>query len=399
MGSFGVEAARLSRTPRLLVAANLPMLAAFLLPYAEHFRERGWQVDALANGATRDEQAVSAFDHVYDISWTRSPKDVGGLMRAARDVRRLVRQEGYDIVHVHGPIPAFVTRWALRHVRKGTGTSVVYTVHGFHFHRGGPFLRNAIYGALERIAAPWTDEIVVINREDLAAALRFRAPGPEHVTLMPGIGVDTSRYAPTVVSDAVVATVRKELDLGPEQVAFVMIAELNPGKRHFDAIEALARCGRDNAVLLCAGRGPLRDAIEARARALGVGPRVHLLGYRNDIPALLRASDALVLPSEREGLPRSVMEALCLERPVIATRIRGVTELVSDDTGVLCEVGDVAALSEAMRLVVDRPELRTAMGLRGRQAMAPFDLNHVIGLHDRLYEKVLGKRGAPVLVA
>ena len=385
----------MTRTPRLLIAANLPMLAAFLLPYAEHFRERGWRVDALANGATRDEQAVSTFDRVHDISWTRSPKDVGGLMRAAWDVRRLVQREEYDIVHVHGPIPAFVTRWALRHSRKATGTKVVYTVHGFHFHRGGPFFRNAAYGTLERTAAPWTDEIVVINHEDLAAALRFRVPGPEHVTLMPGIGVDTSRYAPSAISDDVVAVVRKELDLGPEQVALLMIAELNPGKRHLDAIEALARCGRGNAVLLCAGRGPLHDAIEARARALGVGPRVRLLGYRNDIPALLRASDALVLPSEREGLPRSVMEALCLERPVIATRIRGVTELVTNETGILCEVGDLDALGEAMRFLADYPRERAEMGRRGRVAMADFDLRRVIHLHDELYERVLGDRAHP----
>ena len=381
--------------PRLLIAANLPMLEAFLLPYARHYRARGWRVDAVANGVTRSEPSLAAFDRVHDIAWTRSPKDFGQLLRSARALRRLLRRERYDIVHVHNPIPAFVTRWALRDVRRQTRTSVIYTAHGFHFYQGGRTLSNLAFGALERLASRWTDELVVINREDLAVARGFQRPGMDHVVYMPGIGVDTERYAPDSVPDEVAADLRKELGLAPDTVVLLMVAELNAGKRHRDAVEAVARCGRDNIVLLCAGRGPEREAIEAQARELGVASRIRLLGYRNDIATLLRASDGLVLPSEREGLPRSVMEALCLERPVIATRIRGVTELVSNENGILCEVGDLDALGEAMRFLADHPRERAEMGRRGRAAMADFDLRTVIHLHDELYERVLGERAHP----
>ena len=410
----------MSRAPRLLIAANLPMVEAFLLPYAQHYRALGWRVDLAANGATRSGPCREAFDATHDVAWTRSPRDLGSVLRAARTLRELVAGEGYDIVHVHNPIPALVTRWALRRLRRERGTRVVYTVHGFHFFRGGPPLRNALYRALERAAGRWTDALVVINREDLAAARRFPRPGAARVVYMPGIGIDTRRYAPERVPEAAVAAARAELTraeltragltgggraggAGAGDVAAVedpagtepttvllMVAELNPGKRHRDAVAALARCGRPDIVLACAGRGPLEGAVAEQARALGVGAQVALLGYRDDVPALLRACDALVLPSEREGLPRSIMEAMSLERPVIATRIRGVSELVSDETGVLCPVGDVAALSAAMRAMADDPARRAAMGRRARQAIAPFDLARVMALHDALYAELLG---------
>lgn len=130
------------------------------------------------------------------------------------------------------------------------------------------------------------------------------------------------------------------------------------------------------------------------AQALGVGDRVKLLGYRRDIPALLRASIGLLLPSEREGLPRCIMEASCLERPVIATRIRGVSELVNERTGILTEVGDIAAMAAALRSWVDDPATAEEMGRAGRLAMQAFDLRTVIGLHDALYEELLGELAA-----
>jgi len=369
------------------------MVEAFLLPYAEHYRGRGWRVDVVANGATGSAPCLRAFDAVHEIAWTRSPRDVAGLAAAARTLRRLVAAEGYDIVHVHNPIPGLVTRWALRRLRGAGGTRVVYTAHGFHFIRGGAPLRNVLYRTLERTAGRWTDALVVINREDLAAARRFPRPGAGRVVLMPGIGVETARYAPGSVSDAAAAAARAELGAGEGTTLLLLVAELNPGKRHRDAVAALAACGRNDVVLACAGRGPLREAIAEQARALGVAERVRLLGVRDDVPALLRACDALVLPSEREGLPRSILEAMSMGRPVIATRIRGVTELVSDlpgaETGVLCEVGDVTCLSAAMRAVADDPARRRAMGARAREAAGAFDLARVISLHDALYDELL----------
>jgi glycosyltransferase involved in cell wall biosynthesis len=378
-----------TRPPRLLVPAGVPStLKAFLLPYAEHYRARGWRVDAAANGARDDPRLAAAFDDVHDVPWTRRPYEPVNLTIAARRLRALVEAQRYDLVHVHDPVAAFVARFALRRVRARSGTKVVYTAHGFHFFNGNAPWRNAIYRTLEAVAARWTDHLIVINEEDHRAALRLPVAGD--VTYMPGIGIDTARYDPSRIDDEAMRRVRRELGLSDDQQVLLMVAELNPGKRHRDAIAALAHSARDDVVLACAGVGPLEGELRLEAKRRGVSDRVVLLGFRNDIETLLRASFAMILPSEREGLPRCLMEASCMERPVIATRIRGVTELVEDGvTGRLVEVGDVDGLASAIRELAGAPETAEAMGRRGRSAMRRFDLAHVLRLHDAVYADLL----------
>ena len=386
----------MSGAPRLLIVASVPdTLNAFLLPYAAHYRARGWRVDAAARDAPAAASVVAAFDAVHHVPWSRSPLDRANLTGAVRVLQALVEREDYDLVHVHDPIAAFVTRFALRGLRRRTGVRVVYTAHGFHFFKGNALRRNAVFYTIEVLASRWTDAQVVINREDEAAARRWPFASRDRVTYMPGIGVDTSRYDPAAVRDADVARVRAELGLAPGQPLVTMLAEFNPGKRHRDLVAALARAERPDLVLALAGVGPLQDAVRAQAEALGVGDRVRLLGYRSDVPALLRASVALALPSEREGLPRSIMEGSCLERAVIATRVRGVTELVTPATGLLVEVGDVDALAAALQRVVDDPEEAAALGRAGREAMQAFDLRPVLAAHDALYGRLIAA-AAPI---
>ena len=376
------------RPPRLLIASAVPAtLHAFLLPYAAHYRARGWRVDAAANGAADDPGLVDAFDAVHHVPWTRRPADPVNLTVATSRLRGLVARERYDLVHAHDPVAAFVARFALRRLRHRTGTRMIYTAHGFHFFEGNAPLKNLLYRSLEALAARWTDHLIVINQEDLAAARRLPVAGD--VTYMPGIGIDRARYRPDAVDDADVRRVRAELGLTDDQRLLLMVAELNPGKRHRDAVAAVARAGPE-VVLACAGVGPLEHDIRRQAAELGIEDRVLLLGFRRDVATLLRASFAEILPSEREGLPRCLMEASCLERAVIATRIRGVSELVEDGvTGILADVGDVGALASAIRKLASDPDAAAEMGRRGRAAMGRFDLATVIALHDELYERAL----------
>ena len=377
--------------PRLLiVATTVGTLQAFLLPFADHFRRLGWRVDAMANGVTMQPECIEAFDHVWEVEWSRRPADPSNLLRAVRQVTKVLTDEQYDLVHVHTPVAAFVTRLAGRSLKPGL--KVIYTAHGFHFHPAGSLIRNHAFLALEMVAGRWTDYLVTINHEDHQAARQHRLVPPDRVWYMPGIGVDTGLYNPERVHDT--ACVRKELGLLPRDRLFLMIAEIIPRKRHRDAVAALARLRRADAHLAIAGDGPLREQVARLAQRLGIAERVHMLGFRKDVPVLIRASVAAVLPSEREGLPRSVMESLSLEVPVIATAIRGVRDLLADDCGLMVAVGDVPGLADAMAWVLDHPEQAQAMGLRGRErVLAGYDLKHVIELHEALYAQALGNRG------
>lgn len=379
--------------PRLLMVATVPeTLRGFLLPFAAHFRRRAFRVDAMARGVSGCHECVAGFDRVWEVGWSRNPLDPRNLGSARRRVLEVVSAGSFDLVHVHTPVAAFVSRLALGRRGSTAGPRVVYTAHGFHFYRGGPRLRGAVFRALETLAARWTDYLVVMNREDEQAARRLLPP--ERVCYMPGIGIDRRRYAPEVVTEAEVEGVRRELGLRVGERLFLMIAEFIPRKRHRDALAAFARLRRIDARLAFAGTGPLEDAMKRRVAELGLAGRVHFLGLRRDIPALVRASVAVVLPSEQEGLPRSAMESLSLGVPVVGSRIRGTADLLESGGGLLVPVGDVAALAGAFGRVLDYPEQAREMGRHGREHMADYDLERVIGLHERLYEEALRDRTA-----
>jgi glycosyltransferase involved in cell wall biosynthesis len=386
------------QTPlKLLIVANVPsMLREFLLPFGQHFSKLGWQVDAMVSEATNQADVgkeLEQFRNVWRVEWSRNPLDPRNFLKAPKTIREIVARENYDIVHVHSPVAAFVTRLALRNMPNKP--KVIYTAHGFHFHRGGHPVKNRIFLALEKIAGPWTDYLVVINHEDEKAAKTHNIVPPSQLLYMPGIGVDTRKYNPEKVNPNDIDLLRQELNLKHEDQFILMIAEFNPGKRHRDALQAFAALKRPNVVLALAGVGPLEDEIKALAEQLGISDKVRFLGYRRDIPVLLKASTALLLPSEREGLPRSILESLCLGTPVISTRIRGVEDLLANNSGLMTEVGDVSAMTKAMAWTLDNPLDAIAMGQRGQTRMRDYDLSNIIAMHEALYEKALGKKIKP----
>lgn len=374
----------------LLAIATIPeTLEAFLLPFAYHFRAQGWRVDAMAKGISACPNCLSAFDRVWEVEWSRNPLDPLNLLVAPQQIRAVLAQGEYDLVHVHTPVAAFVTRYALKGLRTQLKTKTIYTAHGFHFYPGGAPLRNTIFLALEKLAGRWTDYLVAINPEDEAAAKRYHLLPPERVRYMPGIGVDIDYYSPNAVPEAEVVRVRQELGLALTTPLFLCVAQFIPRKRHGDILRAFARLARTQVHLAFAGDGDLLEEMQRLASDLGVQNQVHFLGLRQDVQTLIRASVATLLASEQEGLPRSVMESLSLEIPVIGTQIRGTRNLLEGGCGLLVKVGDVEALAQAMAWVLDRPEDARDMGKHGRERMREYELRHVLKLHETLYAEAV----------
>jgi glycosyltransferase involved in cell wall biosynthesis len=376
--------------PRLLYVTTVARsLSGFLHPFARHFRELGWTVDGMARGATECANCRSAFDRTLEAPWSRNPLDPNNLLAATREIRRVVASGSYDIVHVHTPVAAFVTRYALRRKNARNYARVIYTAHGFHFHPHGRPVQNTIYRTLERAAGRWTDYLVTINRTDEEAAVASKIVPAGKLQYIPGIGIDTARYSPERVSGTDVARAKAELGIPPDQPMLLMLAEFIPRKRHADVLRAVAATGRQDFHVAFAGDGPTQEEIRALSGELGLTSRVHFLGMRNDVGPLVRASAAVLLPSVQEGLSLSVMEALSLETPVIGTKIRGIHDLVQDDAGLLVSPGDTSALANAISWILDHPAEARAMGRRGRTRMQLFDINRVICAHEDLYARAL----------
>lgn len=385
----------INANPKMLLVTTVPItLRTFLLPYAEHFRRLGWTVDCL----TREEEGFDAlaphFDTVHAIAWSRKPWELGNAVSMVRSLERLLREGRYDVVHTHTPIASFITRLAARRrAAWPVASRVVYTAHGFHFFTGNSPWRNALYGGLERLAAPWGDHLVTINSEDHQAALTRLGLPASGVSFFPGIGLDTTAYAGV---DG--GPVREELRIPVDTKVFLMVAEFNPLKNHLGMLEAMARLGRQDCYLLFAGVGPQFEACQARARQLGIEPFVRFLGYRRDVPRLLAAADALVLPSFREGLPRCILEAMSVGTPVIGADIRGIRDLLADGCGLLVPPGDVTGWRDALERLASDPELGASLAANARQRVGDYDIGRLLALHQALYRELLGPASAPAPV-
>lgn len=375
--------------PKLLMVTTTAItIDAFLLPFARHFRASGWTVDAAARGVTAAGTLEPEFDSLYEMEWTRNPLDWENLARSAKRIRAIVARNGYDIVHVHTPIAAFVTRLALRGERAAGKVKIAYTAHGFHFYQGAPPLKNLIFQTAERLAARWTDHLIVINGEDYEAALKM-LPREKITYMAGGIGMDLKKYRKAAFGADEIAAARREMGAGPGDTLVLTVAEFSPGKRHKDLVKALAETGDPAIRLAFAGTGPLAAETRRLAAEAGVADRVKFLGFRKDIPLLIAAADVTALPSGREGLPRVVMESMAIGTPVIGADIRGTRDLLSGGCGTLVPLGDTHALAEALKKHKKMTPEIAAAAERAKAKAQTFDVEKIIEQYEGIYRELL----------
>lgn len=377
-------------TYKILMVATIPgTIHRFLLPFVRQFKSLNWQVDCMAQEISSDSECVTACDRVWDIQWSRNPLDPRNIIFAVPRIQEIIVQGDYDLVHVHTPVAAFVTRYAISKLKIKQKPQVIYTAHGFHFHKQGNPLKNFIFLNLEKLAGAWTDYLITINREDEVAAKNHRLLSPEKIFYTSGIGVDTNEYDPNQVSDSETLAIRQELGLNPDDSLLLCVAEFTSNKRHRDQLIALKKLNRPKVHLAFAGDGTIRQELEQFTQKLGLEQQVHFLGFRQDIPALICSSAAILLTSQREGLPRSIMEAMCLATPAIGSNIRGIQDLLGDGCGLLVNCGDTDALAQAMAKVVDNPETSALIARKAQAKMDDYDIKQIIKQYTEIYRLAL----------
>jgi len=272
---------------------------------------------------------------------------------ASSILRQLIaycRSRRVDILHTHKGKDNVVGAMA-----RGAGVvrRQVRTVHGAcEPFTGFKAAKANVVRSLDAAANRWiVDRVVAVSRE-LADAL-CRSCG-EHKVVCVRNGIDVDEVRPSRPA----AAVRRELGLGDRDVVVGTMGRLTPVKG-LDSFLAAARLIRDrrDVKFLIVGDGPLRDALRARARALDLDGSVMFAGHRDDSHDVLAAMDVFALPSLHEGMPIVLLEALALERPVVAMRVGGIPEVVEDGrTGLLVAPGDAAALAQRCLALVEKPD-------------------------------------------
>jgi glycosyltransferase involved in cell wall biosynthesis len=337
-------------------------LRQFLLPLMRELRSRGHEViGACAEGQFLNVPRGEGF-RIVPIPFARRKSPLAHW-RAYQVLVRLFREEKPDLVHAHMPISGFLARMAAW--RAGV-PRIAYTCHGFWFNYPGNPARQAVGFLMEWIAARVTSVFLTVSDEEARDAHRL-------CISRDAISVRNGRDPAVFQPDPIARTrIRTDLGVPGDRVVIVAVSRLVRHKGYPELAAAMRAV--PDADLWVVGERLLSDRGEdmlTLLRHAGLGERLHLLGYRTDVAAVLAASDIFVLPSHFEGLPMSVIEAMLTGLPVVATSIRGPREqVVPEVTGLLVPPGSVDPLAEALRRLAGEPATRASMGAAGRARAA-----------------------------
>lgn len=273
----------------------------------------------------------------------------------------LMVRRRYDLVHTHSSKAGFLGRFAARVARVPV---VVHTPHGFYFLNQRPGPKRSFYLWLEKLAGLATDRLIALSPTELSEAVDNNIIRSERVAL-----IENGIQLPKPPDPATLRSLRASLAPGAQQLVCT-VARFTPQKGPFDFVrmaEALLRLVPGVQLVWC-GDGELRAEVETLARDLGVADRLHFLGYRTDVLEIMAAADVFVLTSHWEGLPYTILDAMALEKPVVATAAVGTCDIVQDGmTGLLTPVGNPEAAARAVARLLSHPSEASSMGMAGKQ--------------------------------
>lgn len=362
-------------------------IMTFHTPYLRMFQEMGWET-AVAAANDYDDPAdlnIPYCDTYYDIPFERIPWKAGNI-RAYRELKKVINEGNFDIIHCHTPVGGLITRLAAMDARK-RGTKVIYTAHGFHFFKGSSLVSWLAYYPVEWVLAHLTDVLLTMNREDYALAQRkMHAKRVEYV---PGVGIDTGRYSSRRDDRQ---EKRRELGFGEEDFLLLTVAEMTKNKNHSTVLKALAllkdKAEFSNMNYLICGQGEQERNLRSEAKELGIEDHVHFLGYRKDVPAVCRCCDLFAFMSYREGLPVALMEAMSCGLPTVCSGARGNTDLIENDREGLIVENEPQALAEAILALCHDPQRRQRFREAAVEKVKRFDQENVHRIMKEIYLSV-----------
>jgi glycosyltransferase involved in cell wall biosynthesis len=369
-------------------------LETLLLPQIDYLRSRGLEVEAACSPDPRVERLRARGHVIHEIPIDRQIAPLGNS-KSVVALAQLMRAERYDLVHTHAPVASVLGRVAA----KLAGIErIVYTAHGFYFHENMPRSRYALYHGIEKSVARITDRILVQSQEDYDTAVTSGLATAAKIRYL-GNGIDLTRFDPAASNGESRAALRHELGIPDGRWPLLGITGRITREKGFgELVGAVSLLRRDfpNAHLLVIGgqlsteRDAFEDALVDSITERDLEAHVTFAGFRNDVQDLLGLLDLFVLPSYREGLPRSVLEAMAMERPVVATQIRGCREAVVDGvTGLLVPAKDSQQLASAVVQIVADPELGARFGKAGRaRVAATFDERFVFARLESFYREL-----------
>jgi glycosyltransferase involved in cell wall biosynthesis len=369
----------------LMAATVYTHLANFHKPAIKLLQQKGYEVHAVANNNEGRKEEIEELGVVcHDINFVRFPFKKENIL-AMKELSMLFRSHYFHLIHVHTPIAAFIVRYLAKKYKQG---SVIYTAHGFHFYKGAPLLNWLLYYPAEKVAKKWTDGLVVMNKEDFSQGKKLGFIPNYNLFLTKGVGVDLTKF-----NDSRESTVnfRYERNIQKDDIVITCIAEFTKNKNQLFLIEAWKELIKKykNIHLLFVGHGSqfryLKRIVDEQCLK-----NTHFLGYRYDIPEILKHSTIITLVSRREGLPKTLMEGMAAGLPAVVTNVRGARDLVThNENGFVVELGNKRELIKQLSTLISDEEVRIRMGQNAMRKVRRYSNKEVLVELDQVYKRFL----------
>ncbi|HQP92273.1 MAG TPA: glycosyltransferase family 4 protein, partial [Candidatus Omnitrophota bacterium] len=323
------------------------------------------------------------------VKYFRQEMNIFCDILAVVELVSIIKKGRYEIVHTHNSKAGFIGRMAA----KIAGIPVIiHTVHGFSFHdRENVFLKQ-IYILFEKLAARWADKIIFVATPLKEWAIKLGIEQAPQYGFIPD-GIEISKFASAEGTERL----RNQFGFSRNDLIVGVVAKLWEGKGHMEVLAAANSIIREvpNARFLFVGDGPLRKKIEKEVLEKKLDRFVCLAGFRNDIPEITSILDVALLASSFEGLGRVLLEAMICGKPVVATRVGGIPEIVKDgENGYLIPREDPKSISKAVIALLKDPDLRRRMGETGKKMITErYTADKMVSdIHD-LYMGLLKSKG------
>jgi glycosyltransferase involved in cell wall biosynthesis len=293
------------------------------------------------------------------------------------------------IVHTHSSKAGILGRWAAKKCRVPV---VIHSIHGFGFTPAQSAPKRFLFKTAERITSSITDHFIAVSEANRKEGIDLGLFGPERCSLIrSGFDLEYFRKAEKLTPD-----ILEVIGVPHGSPLVLMVGCLKPQKAPLDFVKMAARASREipQARFLIAGDGELRDALENEIDRLGLNGIVIPLGWREDIPELMKSCRVVVLTSRWEGLPKVIPQAKAAARPVIATAVDGSVEAIREGVdGYLCAPGEMDYMAEKVIPLLKDQELADKMGREGNRAVEEWDQDQMVRKQEELYERLLREKG------
>lgn len=339
--------------PKILYVSNTANFSKFNLPFMKWCKEQGWQVDYCAP----DDDDIEFCDKHIVLPIKRNPFHFS-LCKCIYKLRQILEKNNYDIIHCHTPVASVIARLAARKLYKQGKVKIIYTAHGFHFYTGASLINWFFYYPVEKYLSKYCDVLITINDEDYQRALKkFKM---KTLLKFNGIGVNPDVFYPNK-DNSEKNQLRTNFGYSPEDFILIYCAEFIPRKNHQLLFEILPRLKQSIPELkvILAGKGVLLNYYKNEAKKLGIDDVIRFTGYSGSMSDLDRISNVMVFTSTQEGLSLSIVEALMTGLPVVASKIRGNTDIIEDGkNGFLCSLNNSETFLKSILKIYKQPELQ-----------------------------------------